>query len=546
VGDSIEVMVLGLVFTFSTPITVTVDTATGGEGMYYYYISSLGVLSYTKNLTEALSSSVCLLGELYWSASTNSSLFLACRRNSYQTSPKDLQARTKVKQNASWLSGLNLTGFTAGTGSNNTEIQFTIQQGTVYITDQTVSIPSSSVPSQIPIYYRSGADSSLFWSKKSANNNPLIASGEAGYTGANGRISYNLLSGGSWSLAEAVEGSYVYTHIFASSVVTGGMLFGIQGTNDYTSLLEAEQFRGDEVTTIMNTFPMNNKVYLGSVLFTTASTYTNTVKATHSLTYKGVDYEDTRNLNPTTPLLNRSAQSGLILPQHINNDPWTYAVTENQDFVNPSLGTTAASQFIITTSGTGAAVNLASSTGGGSLIRVTTGTTATGAASWHSNGQIQIPDIAFTRTNWVWDFYFDWYVIVPSTTAQAYTIRLGLLNGIGTTDAAGFYIRYTHSVNSGNLQCVVRNTLESTITTSVPGYTGVVTRYPILLRVVKSRYVYWYINNQIQNNGIPITTNIPYTLGFWFVMSMVKSAGTTSMSGYLDYFRVVQYIQGGR
>ena len=260
---------------------------------------------------------------------------------------------------AQWLSGGALTGIlTDESGDVNTHAQFGVDS--VSMADEDIILEFShnnpqpfANPAEIPVYYREGTDG--YWRKKTANTFPIIYSGTAGYTGANGRLPYNEWTGSTWQLTQVGQGDLVLCHYYVTNEVSAPVI-GIQGQASYSNIADARAGAEIELSTLAGTSRILGKEFtpLGTVIYQTSTGYTNTPAARIRATADGDDYIDFRGnsisgtgggggasgnsygiiatvdgqtaaaSNPTDVLVLQ--QSGLITLTVENNDP-TYGDT---------------------------------------------------------------------------------------------------------------------------------------------------------------------------------------------------------------------------
>jgi len=186
---------------------------------------------------------------------------------------------------ARYLSGLALQGFTIGSGGSNADAQFTSDQGSIRDEDILHIIPAQA---QIPILYRQGQ----LWRKKAADAYPVIYSGSAGYTGANGRLPYNQYTGGAWQLTQIGNSEYVLVHFFGTNDKDNPVV-GVQGINVYNSAASARIGANVEISSLSG-MPFAEFVPIGSVIFESANSFGNAIKARVYPTDTGADYVDFR------------------------------------------------------------------------------------------------------------------------------------------------------------------------------------------------------------------------------------------------------------
>jgi hypothetical protein len=140
------------------------------------------------------------------------------------------------------------------------------------------------------VFYRSGATG--LWKRKEANSFPVITSGEEGYTGANGLLPYNFFNGSNWVLNQVDNNKFVLVHVFATNDIEFPII-AIQGQAQYNSKASARRGALTEIKELSG-LPVYEFCPLGSVIFQTGSSYTNTPKAQIVSTSDGDNYEDHR------------------------------------------------------------------------------------------------------------------------------------------------------------------------------------------------------------------------------------------------------------
>lgn len=125
-----------------------------------------------------------------------------------------------------------------------------------------------------------------------------------------------------------------------------------------------------------------------------------------------------------------------------------------------------------------------------------------------------------------------------SDGTNTYTAIVGLTDaGIGSfgTTPDGIYFKYTHSVNSGNWQCITRSGGTETNNNSAVAASA---SYQILEIRINSDItsIGFYIDGALVQTH---TTNIPASTAMWMQAMIVKSAGTTSRGLAMDYYEEV-------
>ena len=189
---------------------------------------------------------------------------------------------------AAFDNGGKLVNFVVdGGGGSDAHAQFTCNSGTIWDEDIKILYPSQA---QMPVFYRSGATG--LWKRKEANTFPIIKSGEEGYTGAGGRVPYNHFNGTNWVLSEVANNKFVLVHIFATNDIEFPVI-AIQGQVEYNDKTSARNGALTEIRELSG-LPVYEFCPLGSVVFQTSNSYTNSPKAQIVSTADGNNYEDHR------------------------------------------------------------------------------------------------------------------------------------------------------------------------------------------------------------------------------------------------------------
>jgi hypothetical protein len=306
-GVSFDFYVKGTKFTKTAPESIQLPNLAGN---HYIYYTDAGVLSTTQTLSSSLFEDNALVSIVYWNTDTNTRSYFAEERHGL-TMDGATHTYLHTVFGARYLSGLALQNFSVnGTGNLAANAQFDADQGRIRDEDILIEI---SAQAQIPILYRQGS----LWRKKAADAFPIIYSGTAGYTGANGRLPYNEFTGGVWQLTEVANNAYVLVHFFGTNDKDAPVV-GIQGTNTYSNVTAARNAASTEITSLSG-LPFAEFVAIGSVVFETANGYTNTPKA-RVRSVNGGDYVDFRGTQLYTPAGNattHSLLSGLANDDHI-------------------------------------------------------------------------------------------------------------------------------------------------------------------------------------------------------------------------------------
>jgi hypothetical protein len=306
VTTSFDFYIKGTKFTKSTAQNLTIPNLSGN---HYIYFNTSGVLESTQIFSSDIIEQNAFVSVIYWNTDLNTHTYFAEERHGI-TMDGATHIYLHTTFGARYLSGLALQGFTPdGNGSLDAHAQFTADEGS--IRDEDILL-SSAAQAQIPILFRQGQ----LWRKKAADAFPLIYSGTAGYTGANGRIPYNQFVAGSWQLTQVTSGDYVLVHFFATNDKENPIV-GIQGIAQYNNAPQAKAAASTEITSLSG-LPFAEFVAIGTVLFQT-NTYANTpdarVVSVNGATY--IDFRGTQLYTPAGEATTHSLLSGLSNDDHI-------------------------------------------------------------------------------------------------------------------------------------------------------------------------------------------------------------------------------------
>jgi hypothetical protein len=295
-------------YTVSAAQTLVIPNTSGN---HYIYYNQSGVLESTTVFSSAIIEQFAFVAIVYWNTSTSSHTYFADERHGI-TMDGVTHAYLHTVFGARYLSGLALLGFSVdGTGDVNSNAQFTADSGS--IRDEDI-LHQSLAQAQIPVLYRDG----LLWKKKAADAYPVIYSGSAGYTGASGRLPFNEFTGGAWQLTEVPSLDFVLVHIFATNDIDNPIV-AVQGTASYPTASAARTNANLEISTLSG-MPFAEFVPMGSVIFQTATGYTNATKSRVRSTDTGAEYVDFRGTQLYTPAGEASSHgllSGLSADDHL-------------------------------------------------------------------------------------------------------------------------------------------------------------------------------------------------------------------------------------
>jgi hypothetical protein len=306
VSTSFSFYIKGEKFTKTTAQNITIPNLTG---THYIYFNTSGALETTQVPSADIFQIDAIIAIVYWNNETNLSTLFGEERHGI-TMDGVTHSYLHTILGARYLSGLALQNFTIGSGNSNADAQFTSDEGSIRDEDILHTIPAQT---QIPILYRQGQ----YWRKKVADAYPLIYSGSAGYTGANGRPAYNEYTGGAWQLTQMSNTNFILVHFFGTNDVNNKVI-GVVGTQQYNNITAARTGANSEIS-LLSDLPFTEFVPIGSVIFQ-SNNYSNAVKARVVQTDLGQNYVDFRGTQVYTPAGQASDHgllSGLVDDDHI-------------------------------------------------------------------------------------------------------------------------------------------------------------------------------------------------------------------------------------
>lgn len=502
------------------------------EGPHFVYFDASGVLAEVLAFDVSLVKEFALIACIWWDATNNQAILLGDERHG-STMDGDTHYNLHTNLGAQYTSGFALSGFTIGTGSVDANAQFSVDAG--IFSDEDI-IFSHTATSSIPIFYRLGTN----WRRKTATTFPFIESGTAGFTGAaGGRPAYNRITTGSGALTEVGEGGYFLVHYACVNDRTQKIV-GFLGINEYYSPFTARNSIGVELTSLRQAFPLQEFVFIGSVLFECSSVYANAPNA--RILNIDISPNNYTDLRPQSPKELKTAESilGILSRRQMDNSPDNFIEYISAEFVNNSISTTAsAADFLSIVSGSGSSNSFSQLNNFDTVLQSSTGTSAPGSAYWRSNGLFICNNTKVYET-WL-EFDMQWSAV--SSAAQRYTTRVGLASSaLNAEPTAGIYCRYSDNINGGFIQCVCRLAgVESVLNSGTAGGTG---KVRARIQIINGTDVYFYLNN-IKTTG-SITSSIPLNTAMFFGAGIVSSVGTTAKSLYVDYMKAYAYLYGGR
>jgi hypothetical protein len=270
--------------------SVQIENTTGVHFIYFDYPDN--ELKSVSTATPELFLNTALVAVVYWRADLQKHVYFADERHGMVMDGATHQ-HLHLSIGAQYRNGLALGDFSSdGNGSANTHCQFSCSDGHIADEDLLITITNNapqelSTIAHIPIYYRHGN----VWGKKTANAYPVITPNTIPEYISGSRCAYNVLNNGSWDVLEVPNNQYFLVHVLATNDIEHPIV-GILG-NTYQNKPQAQTGALNELKYLTG-LPFLEFVKLGTVIFQTSDSFTNTPKAAIVSTDTGTAYIDYR------------------------------------------------------------------------------------------------------------------------------------------------------------------------------------------------------------------------------------------------------------
>lgn len=263
------------------------------EGAWYIYYNG-ATLTATQTWSDDLITRYCLVAFIYWDSENSKQVLFATELHGMSmASYTHLYLHNTV--GAALESGGTLGDISANdTTPTDASTQLSIVPTVIWDEDVKHSHTSKLASANIAIYYRSGLASSNIWRVNESSN--LV-----GLSTDTGRLAWNELSGGSWSLVEANDASFVLYHIFTFN--DRDRKYGaLMGTHSYLTRNDAENGITSELENFYNSGLVSPEFkFLGTVILETDDSFTgNSIKSRIVSSSNDDDYVDLRSINIRT------------------------------------------------------------------------------------------------------------------------------------------------------------------------------------------------------------------------------------------------------
>lgn len=258
------------------------------EGKHYVYYDDSGVLQSTQTFSDDIILKYAIVAILYWD-STNSKQIYFGREYFHGVGMSGATHYNKhLTVGYSLASGGGLGDIlTNQNGNDDEDAQFSCEQTVAFDEDAKFTLSARLKTTNIPKYYRTGADTSNIWRIDDTDEFPVITTGT-------GRAAWNELTGGNWQRTEVGDNNYVLGHIGVSNDTDRPFIVVI-GQNDYTTKEQAESGVLTEINDlIIEGLPIEEFKFLGTIILQTGDAKGNSVKSSIEETDNGSDYVDLR------------------------------------------------------------------------------------------------------------------------------------------------------------------------------------------------------------------------------------------------------------
>ncbi len=259
------------------------------EGEHWFYYQA-GILTHKYDPSSAERQDIILkysfIAAIYWDA-TNKEIIgdIQDERHGISFSPY-VHLYLHLTRGAQWVSGFGLGNILAEeNGSIDTHAQFSISTG-MYFDEDISHVLNSDI--------NVGDTTTVFYNLGSQLLRQDTQSGFALLNAPAGRLYYNENVAGTWQLTEVSNSDFVLYHIFGFNGQTKNTI-SVMGQAQYGNVSAARNGANTEISNLLGQLPFAEMIPLGTVIYQTRDTYTNSVKARVRSTDEGDDYIDWRS-----------------------------------------------------------------------------------------------------------------------------------------------------------------------------------------------------------------------------------------------------------
>jgi hypothetical protein len=275
--------------------SVQIENITGNHFIYFDYPDN--ELKSTTTPTHELFLEKALVALVFWRSDLQKHIYFADERHGI-TMDGATHQHLHLSIGAQYRDGLALNNFTVdGNGTLNSHSQFSCSDGHIADEDLLITIIDNapqelSTIAYLPIFYRHGNN----WGKKTASAYSVIRPNTIPEYTTGTRCAYNAQVNGVWDVLEVPNNQYFLVHILATNDIENPIV-GILG-NTYQNKPQARAGALNEFKYLTG-LPFLEFVKLGTVIFQTSDSFTNTPKAIVVSTDTGTSYIDYRPTGPS-------------------------------------------------------------------------------------------------------------------------------------------------------------------------------------------------------------------------------------------------------
>lgn len=306
-GASFDYWIKGIKISSTGASKVIANT----EGLHYIYFNG-ATLSETTTFSVALIKDYAYVAAVYWDVSAAKHLYLGDERHDMMEWQTHWAMHNTI--GTRYLSGLGLSNLsTDQDGSLNIHAEIGVANGSIIDEDLQHDI-SAKVKSTYNyfIYYMTGG--SADWNAPSSDTAPILSAAPAG------RLYYNQYVGAAWQLTQVGNLQFALYHILATNDYSATRsIISIMGQNTYNSIIAARDGAAVEVNSLITSgLPMEEMVFLGTLIYQTSDAYANSWKARLRQFDTGIDYVDwrERSLSPANSANSHSILDNLLSDDH--------------------------------------------------------------------------------------------------------------------------------------------------------------------------------------------------------------------------------------
>lgn len=269
--------------------SIVIDDTEGLHMVYFDGETLSKIANPTSSQILATIRAHTLVAFLYWDATNDKLLYGGYESHTFRM-PKETHIYLHLAEGGRYISGNLATNVLVDQSGNlDTHAQFGLTSGEMK--DEDVSTLSSAVASTtgLPIYHLEGSEAS-------PSARQVVNSGFSVRTAGTGRLAYNRLLTGTWSVQEVPNNQFVLCHVFASNdFLAQRKLIAFMGQAAYQNITQARAAAESEINSlVIGRLVSQELVKLYTFIFQTSDGYANAVKGRIRSTDLGDDYIDWR------------------------------------------------------------------------------------------------------------------------------------------------------------------------------------------------------------------------------------------------------------